>query len=363
MARHAAQGAPELDIIAPGETLRDTLEALGMPQRDLADRTGLSTKTVNQIVQGVAPITHHTALKLELATGVPAHMWNNLEAEYREQLARARQYELLAGQADWVDEFPLPELRKLGIVTKTKRDRVGVIEELLSWFGVANRKAWEKVWDVPAAAFRKTAAHESNKVAVATWLRLGELAAARIDCAPYDEDAFRDVIKAARRLTRDDPSTWYERLRPKFAAAGVAFVIIPEIKGCSTYGVTRWLAPDKALIQLSLRGKTEGHFWFTLFHEACHVLRHPKKTTYVQDGSSEDPYESEADQFARRVLVPRRYEGEFEGLQTVKAALSFARKVKVSEAIVLERLRRDHGFSYSRGPQPRMVPCPDLDPD
>lgn len=41
--------------ILPGETLRESLEALGMTQVDLSRRTGLSTKHVNQIIQGVAP--------------------------------------------------------------------------------------------------------------------------------------------------------------------------------------------------------------------------------------------------------------------------------------------------------------------
>jgi len=49
---------------APGEALRDRLKELEMSQADLAARSNLSTKHVNQIVQGVAPITHETALIL-----------------------------------------------------------------------------------------------------------------------------------------------------------------------------------------------------------------------------------------------------------------------------------------------------------
>jgi hypothetical protein len=38
--------------------------------------------------EGDQPISYETANKLELATNVPALMWNNLEAQYREQLAK-----------------------------------------------------------------------------------------------------------------------------------------------------------------------------------------------------------------------------------------------------------------------------------
>ena len=74
--------------VAPGETLQETIDSLGIDQRELARRSDLSAKHVNQIIKGIAPITHETAIRLERVTGVPAGMWNNLEANYREQLAR-----------------------------------------------------------------------------------------------------------------------------------------------------------------------------------------------------------------------------------------------------------------------------------
>ena len=43
--------------VAPGETLSETLESLGMSQRDLALRTGMSADTINGNVEGQAPIT------------------------------------------------------------------------------------------------------------------------------------------------------------------------------------------------------------------------------------------------------------------------------------------------------------------
>jgi HTH-type transcriptional regulator / antitoxin HigA len=40
-----------------GATLQEVLEEQGMTQSDLATRTGLSTKHVNQIIKGTAPVT------------------------------------------------------------------------------------------------------------------------------------------------------------------------------------------------------------------------------------------------------------------------------------------------------------------
>jgi HTH-type transcriptional regulator/antitoxin HigA len=49
---------------------------------------GLSVKHINEVIKGIAPITHDTAICLEQVTGVPARIWNNLEANYQEQRAR-----------------------------------------------------------------------------------------------------------------------------------------------------------------------------------------------------------------------------------------------------------------------------------
>ena len=77
-------------ISPPGETLLETLEALGMSQAELAERTGKSLKTINEIIKGKAPITPETALQLERVLGVPAHFWNRANASFRSFAHRLR---------------------------------------------------------------------------------------------------------------------------------------------------------------------------------------------------------------------------------------------------------------------------------
>ena len=74
--------------VPPGETLEEIIEELGMDQKELALRLGMSAKTVNLIIHGTAQITHETAIGLERVTAVPASFWLEREAIYRERLAR-----------------------------------------------------------------------------------------------------------------------------------------------------------------------------------------------------------------------------------------------------------------------------------
>jgi addiction module HigA family antidote len=70
--------------IAPGVTLQETIDSLGISQAELAKKTGQPLKTINELVNGKAAITAETALELERVLGVPASFWNNLERNYRE---------------------------------------------------------------------------------------------------------------------------------------------------------------------------------------------------------------------------------------------------------------------------------------
>ena len=81
------QYAPDY-IVLPGEVLEEYLEAYSMTQTELADRTGLTKKTINGIIKGKSPITSETALKLERSLGRRAGFWNNLERQFQEDCSR-----------------------------------------------------------------------------------------------------------------------------------------------------------------------------------------------------------------------------------------------------------------------------------
>lgn len=79
----------------PGATLHEVMEYLQMSKKELAQRTGLTEQTLTRIFKGDQPISYETANRLELVTGVPARMWNNLEAQHREQLAKQEERQRL----------------------------------------------------------------------------------------------------------------------------------------------------------------------------------------------------------------------------------------------------------------------------
>ena len=336
--------------VAPGVTLRSTLTALKMTQADLAARADVSPKHVNQIVQGIAPITYDTALSLEKVTGVPARVWTRLEANYRERLARADEHTALAADAKWLDQFPIKELTHRGHLPAT-RDRGALVAALCRFFGVANPDSWERVWRRPLAVFRKSPAFESHAGAVAAWLRIGELEAATIDCAPFDAKRFKQaLIKIRRELTCEHPDVFVNEMRRLCADAGVALVFVPELTGTRASGAARWISPTKAVIQLSLRHKSDDHLWFSFFHEAAHLLLHSKKATFISNGNEPDEQaEEEANRFAANLLIPAAAGQRLRQLRTADDVTTFAQDIGIAPGIVVGRLQKERIFDWNQG--------------
>lgn len=344
------------DVVAPGETLRETLDALDMSQAQLAQRTGMSTKHINQILQGQAALTHDTAILLERTTGVPARFWNSLEAQYRDNLAREHERQALSNHHDWLKQMPLAALRKLHAITATARDPGAQLQQVLQFFGVSSVEAWQQVWAAPAAAFLQSAAFEADAGAVAAWLRLGELEAAKIDCQPFQRARLRELLPALRSLTVHEPQQFWPELQGLCASAGIAVVAVPEITGARASGATRWISPNKAIVQLSNRGKRNDKFWFAFFHEIGHVLLHGKREVFVENKIGYDggrlQQESEANDFAGTLLIPTEAEPDLELARTAQDVRALAERLGIAPAIVAGRIQRDrddYRFGHNQG--------------
>jgi HTH-type transcriptional regulator / antitoxin HigA len=331
----------------PGDILRETLEARAMTQADLAVRSGLSTKHINQIIQGVAPVTSDTALAFERVLGTTAATWTNLEAHY--QVIRARRADAAEAGREraWVESFPLSDLEARGFLTN-RRDYELTRQELLRFFGVATRAAWERVWISPEASFHRSRAYKVDDYATACWLRLGEIKAQETDTKPFDAGRFRLALNRVRRSMTTESSKFVPIMTGGCADAGVAVVFTKEVKGSRAQGAVRWLAPGKAVMQLTDRLKREDTFWFTFFHEAAHIVLHGRFDQFVEYGAvSDDEQEQEANRFAMRWLIPDAEAKRLGDLVTEGDIVAFADELRLPPAVVVGRLQHE-GMPFNR---------------
>lgn len=328
-------------VSAPGETLLEILENLGMTQAQLAERTGRPKKTINEIIKGKAAITPDTALQLERVLGVSASFWNQREQHYRESLARQAEYESLTEQKKWVNQFPFKKMVAHGWI-EPHEDPVERLRGLLSFFGIVSPTQWEGVAGV---AFRR-AQVAGEPHATSVWLRQGERMAQQMVCQPYDSERFTQVLHQVRALTPTLPAGFDRQVTDWCAQAGVAVAFVPELPRVRISGAARWLSPHKALIQVSLRYKTDDQLWFTFFHEAGHILKHGKRDFFTDgDEPVHDAKEAEANTFAADFLIrPADYRQFIKppGKPYSKEEIRrFAAQQGIAPGIVVGRLQKD----------------------
>ncbi|HEY9652950.1 MAG TPA: HigA family addiction module antitoxin [Coleofasciculaceae cyanobacterium] len=340
-------------VSPPGDTIADLLEERDWTQAQLAERLGYTTKHVSQLINGKAPIGEETALKLERVLGSTAGFWLNREAQYRAQLAKIEEEKRLEAWTSWLDELPVKELMQQEVIVKRRIDaknKPGIVRDLLHFFGVASPEEWKNCYAGMECAFRRTREAQSDVGAIATWLRRGEIEAERLDCPKYNKSQFKEAVRESRTLTVLEPQEFEPKLQRLCWQAGVVFVIVPSIPRAHVSGMARWLNPHKALIQLSLYGKTNDRFWFTFFHEAAHILLHDKKDIFLDecDGGEKlsSKQEEEADRWAREFLIPSTYDVELPNLKSKNAVVEFAERLGIDPGIVVGRLQHDGLIDY-----------------
>jgi addiction module HigA family antidote len=343
--RSATEFRPDY-VAPPGATLKETIDALGMKQTELALRTGRHLKVINEIIQGKSQITPATALQLEKVLNISAAFWLGLEQAYREHLERQKEIRLLDKSRVWLKQVPVREMILLGWIRDCGKDQVTQLREVLTYFGVASVDEFnELALSIFPARFRQSRVYKANPVSVAAWLRHGLLQAQKMRVDDYNATKFSGALREIRSLTRS--AEFQNELVRLCAETGVAVVFTPEITKTHLNGATRWLGARKAMIQLSLRGKRNDIFWFSFFHEACHILHHKKSEMFVEYDSHEDEIEMEADQWAQDFLIPA---ADFRRLTASQApsqhfskfsVQQFAKQIDVAPGIVVGRLQHE----------------------
>ena len=334
----------------PGDSIQAGIDAMAWTKRHFAERMGYSEKHVNLLLSAKVPITPDAAQRLSRVLGGAVEYWLTREAQYQGELARRKEEKTLANWVGWLDGLPRSYLRKLGLI-QAQRKGTDQVRECLSFYGVASPKAWQDWNSTLQASFRSSSAHQEVPSATSTWLRVGELKAAEIECQPFEKSLFQEALPQLRALTTEkNPKVFLPKMTDLCALAGVSLVNLPTPAGCVAFGATRWLSPHKALLMLSNRYKTDDQWWFSFFHECGHLLLHSKKSAFVDSAKSvHSKEEDQANRFAAKVLIPDSHQAAFAALSGSKRDIQkFSKQIGVPPGVVVGRLQHEKRIPFSR---------------
>lgn len=274
--------------VTPSDMLTQRLRELGMSQTQLASRTGLSRKTINELVNGKQSITHDTALLLEPVLGYTARFWVDMQSGYDAHHARTKRKVAEAQYAYWP--------------TLYSADALQVMHQssLPQFFGVASYDAYTHTYVEPLLAHSGCQSGAVSVHDVAVWWRLGQIAAESARMPPYHERRLVQALTAITQRTCDTPADDWQSIGDTLAESGVLAVRMPLFAGVTVQGAT-YVHANTRVIQVSDACLSTQQGWFVLCHLVGHVVLHGVKAVFfewaVRDDAGDD-LERQADAFA-----------------------------------------------------------------
>ncbi len=310
-----------------------------MRQAELAERTGLTPKHVNQIVKSSIGISSDVAVLLERALDVPARNWIRLESDFNAYESKRKARQKLNDYVGWAEEFDDETLWRHRIVDVGDKG-VARVEKILKFFKVASPEAFEKIWLKPEVSFRRSQAFGVVEKNTALWLRLVQRAAEQVDVPPVRPRALRGALRTVPGLTTLTVLDGFPAAKRALAEAGVVLVFVREVPGTRVCGATTWLSKDRPVIGVTERHRKADILWFSIVHEIGHVLLHPRRTTFLDldfDKDEKDDAEKEANEFAANALVDKGINAEIKMARSRQDLAFIAARLGVGTAIVAGR--------------------------
>jgi len=300
-ATHSTDGWTPNWATHPGEHLEEYLDVRGLRQAEFARLAGVTPKLVSEIINGKNPVTPETAIAFERVLGLKAHVWTSLQANWDLFHARQRARKPSPERKSWLNLFPISDLKARGVLPDTN-DEGTLLEGLLELFGIGKLEAYQARLSALAVHHRQSPKAGISQHHVYTWLMLGERKVRCMNLPTFDDRKFLAAVRHFRSLTREVPSVFEPVLKSMCADAGLALVFEPPITKTCIFGSARWVDGERPVIQMSLRMKSNDHFWWTLFHECAHVLLHRGKNFADDHKGQGDGIETEADKWAEMLL-------------------------------------------------------------
>jgi HTH-type transcriptional regulator/antitoxin HigA len=256
---------------APGDFIRDELDARGWVQKDLAEVLGVTPKTISAIMRNRQPITTDMAVLLSKAFGESLEYWMNLEAAYRSRLAsEGLSNDDVERRAVIYQYMPVSELHRRGWL-RSPRNVSDLSNDANAFWGPGGFQP--QLLDVAAAPlFRKSSRCTTyRKTFALTWIHMARRCAAEIAVGTYDRHAVESLARDLPALTvhPNGVSEFVELL----AAAGVKFVMLAQLRETHLDGAC-FMDGANPVVAYTGRYGTVDHFWFTMAHELTHIVDH-----------------------------------------------------------------------------------------
>ena len=325
----------------PGYYLKEIVDDSGLTQEDFAKRLGTTPKNLSLLLRGEQDLSIDIATKVSRLLGTSVAFWLNLQQAYNEKIAEFISAEELVREKETfklIDYKYFREFFGLPDIPRRVEEQIKAVREFLSVSSLTVLK--EKDLAVSFRSFSDSLS-ESGIVNANAMVQIAVNETLKTEAPKYNKNKFEKAIDFVLDKTRDTVE-FLPSVKEAFRDSGVVLVTLPNMKNSGINGATKRV-DGKVMLMVNDRRHYEDTFWFTMLHEAGHILNGEFGITC--DNDSEDA----ADEFARNALIPREEYDAFvnKGQFNESDIRVFADSIGRDPGIVLGRLQIDKKVDYT----------------
>lgn len=336
----------ELIAFHPGTYVEDILENLNITQKEFARRLNTTEKSISKLINGEDNLSKEMAYKLSKLTGISINTWMNLQNEYDKKLLEINEKQL-EDEIEVCQQIDFNYFKKHGFVEDRKFSLNEKIESLRSILNVANL-TYLREFNMNVS-YRNTREFEEKSIINSNvMLEVASNIARNKTKKKLDREKLRKYLPEIRKMTKQDPSVFYPKLKEMLLECGIVLVALPNLKNASINGATKKFKNGSVLLLISDKNKSSDVFWFSIIHEISHIL----DGDFYSDYEDRDIYEKKelkADKFARDFFIKEEQYEKFikHGDFSEKAIVSFSLNLGIHPSILLGRLQKDGKVPYN----------------
>ena len=288
----------------PGDIIKDALEELGWQQDDLAEILGLSTKSVNLILNNKQAITPETAELLGKTFSTSSEMWLNLDAKYQLRKLEEKpseKKEITKAKADFRKLMPVYEMKKKGWFVNDVSTVYGIKAERKRIFGDEETVPQNEGMSFYA---RQTKFDFDYTLAYCNvWYQFAKIFAEQISLPSYNKAGLEKIAENICSYTLQKDGI--NKIISDLHSCGVGFFVLSHLQKTYLDGAAFTLGANPFIVYTARYDRVDN-FWFVIAHEISHILLHfdhlSKGCLDDMDSSSSSELEIQADAKASELL-------------------------------------------------------------
>ncbi len=280
-----------------GSMLRDYLEFYRISQTDFADRLGISTKHMNEILSGKTNISEELMLGISLITDIDVNLIFYVETKKRIYNYLNNHFDNESEINKYLNTFCLNEMSKKKWITL--RDSSSYTQnaiDLLDYLGISsfdniNNYLNKKI------LYKKKDNADINKIYL--WIKRCDNIISNKKINEYKSNNLINLLEELK-IIRNKPFN-EEELILLFNKYGIYLVIEDALNGSKIRGCSMVKGSNPA-IYITRYFKEKASFYFTLYHEIGHIKKdynRLKSKIIINDSD-----EKEIDNYALNQMIP-----------------------------------------------------------